>query len=97
MITCLILWIPAATTYVPLGPPVACPDGPAEEDGDEVQAASRPAASRPKPTAAARGRRTKLRRRMIPTIGAVHRNALSVACAILRRRRADPGAGVRKP
>ena len=35
MITCLILWIPAGTTYEPDGPPLTSSTAPGEEDGKE--------------------------------------------------------------
>src|SRR5689334_6610548 len=45
MITCLILWMPAGTTYERPGLLLTCPGGLTEEEEGEVQAASRAAAA----------------------------------------------------
>src|SRR5689334_3999541 len=64
MTTCLILWMPAGTTYGLPGPPLGRPGGLTEEDEDEVHAATRVAASPAEDMAA----RIAFRRRTTSTI-----------------------------
>src|SRR5690242_13521898 len=64
MITCLILWMPAGTTYARPGLLLTCPGGLTEEEEGEVQAASRAAAAAPEDMTASKA----FLRRMSSTI-----------------------------